>query len=218
MLSPSASAQASSPMNPRPIRKAWAIPSGLGCTAWRNASPHWLPSPRSSRKSRFVPRRRYHQYVTNASQHQNAQRVVNHRLVVDGQELLAHRTCNGVEPRAFASCEDDPPHPALLHDWPQVSLMHALAGRQGLRCSVAAPNVGQAPRRTKRTGRCNARYIARGSMDVRDDGQGKGSSSRRMARYAAGIRVSHVNHVSTSGKMTGAVSTGPVDLLRPGSV
>ena len=36
--------------NCSPIRKAWAKPSGLGCTAYCSFSPHWLPSPSSCSK------------------------------------------------------------------------------------------------------------------------------------------------------------------------
>ena len=35
--------------------------------------------------------------------HQRAHGIIHHRLVVDGQELLAHPLCDGVQPRAGAS-------------------------------------------------------------------------------------------------------------------
>ena len=47
MLSPSTSATSSSPMNSAPRMKAWASPSGLGCTAYRIDMPHCEPSPSS---------------------------------------------------------------------------------------------------------------------------------------------------------------------------
>ena len=34
-------------MNLRPIRNAWAMPSGEGWTSYEKFSPHFVPSPRS---------------------------------------------------------------------------------------------------------------------------------------------------------------------------
>ena len=48
-----------------------------------------------------------YQDVPDSRQHQDAQRVVDHRLVVDGQELFAHSRCHGIEPCAFSPGEDD---------------------------------------------------------------------------------------------------------------
>ena len=56
------------------------------------------------------PGRRDHQDVPDPGQHQYAQRVVDQRLVVHRQELLAHRARHGVEPRAFAPGENDALH------------------------------------------------------------------------------------------------------------
>jgi hypothetical protein len=50
MLSPSTSAQSLRPRNSSPIRKAWARPSGEGCTAYFSVMPHWLPSPSNCSK------------------------------------------------------------------------------------------------------------------------------------------------------------------------
>ena len=33
-------------MNFSPIMKAWAKPSGEGCSAYSNLTPNWLPSPK----------------------------------------------------------------------------------------------------------------------------------------------------------------------------
>jgi hypothetical protein len=43
-------------------------------------------------------------------EHQCGKRVVDHRLVVDGDELLAHAQGHGPEPGSRASCEDDALH------------------------------------------------------------------------------------------------------------
>ena len=45
--------------------------------------------------------------VADAREHQGAQRVVDHRLVVDGQELLAHGQRGRVQPGAGAAGEDE---------------------------------------------------------------------------------------------------------------
>ena len=62
------------------------------------------------------PRSRDHQDVPNPGKHQNAQRIVDHRLVVDRQQLLAHRGRDGVKPRALTPREDYSLHsPCLPH-------------------------------------------------------------------------------------------------------
>ena len=61
----------------------------------------------------LLVRRRDDQDVADAGQHQRRQRVVDHRLVVDGQQLLADRVRDRVQPGARATGEDDP-----FHAWP----------------------------------------------------------------------------------------------------
>ena len=50
---------------------------------------------------RFVRRNDYHD-IGNARLHKNCKRVVNHGLVVNRQQRLAHRFCHRVKARAFA--------------------------------------------------------------------------------------------------------------------
>ena len=50
------------------------------------------------------------QYVLDPGQHQRGEWVVDHRLVVDGHQLLAHREGDGVQPRARAAGQDDSAH------------------------------------------------------------------------------------------------------------
>ena len=45
--------------------------------------------------------------LSDSSQHEHRDRIVDHRLVVDGHELLAHRHGQGVEAGAGTSCEND---------------------------------------------------------------------------------------------------------------
>ena len=47
------------------------------------------------------------QDLTDAGQHENRDRVVDHRLVIDGHELFAHRHCQGMKSGAGASGEND---------------------------------------------------------------------------------------------------------------
>jgi len=58
-------------------------------------------------KARRVLRRADDQHVADARQHQSAQRVVNHRLVINGQQLLADRQRGRVQPGAGAARQDD---------------------------------------------------------------------------------------------------------------
>ena len=58
-------------------------------------------------KARQVLRRADDENVTHAAQHERAQRVVNHGLVIHRQKLLAHGQCGRVQPRAGAAGEDD---------------------------------------------------------------------------------------------------------------
>jgi hypothetical protein len=55
----------------------------------------------------LIARRRDDQHVPYPGQHQGGERVVDHRLVVDRQELLARRQRDRVEARARPSGEDD---------------------------------------------------------------------------------------------------------------
>ena len=51
-------------------------------------------------ETRRVLRRRDDQNVADPRQHQRAQRIVDHRFVVDGKQLLRDCLCDWVEPRA----------------------------------------------------------------------------------------------------------------------
>ncbi len=89
MLSPSTSALGVAADELAPMRNAWARPSGAGCTAYVMFMPQWLPSPSSSAKRGVSCGVEMIEDVADARQHQRAERVVDHRLVVDRQQLLA---------------------------------------------------------------------------------------------------------------------------------
>ncbi len=54
-----------------------------------------------------VLRRRDDQHLADARQHQRGERVVDHRLVVDRQQLLADRVRDRVQARARTTGQDD---------------------------------------------------------------------------------------------------------------
>src|ERR1700730_2419305 len=54
--------------------------------------------------------RRDEQDVADTRQHQNRQRVIDHRFVVDREDLLVDGESRGVEPRARTSGENDTLH------------------------------------------------------------------------------------------------------------
>ncbi len=71
------------------------------------------PVPQQAFEARHVVRRRDEQDVADAGEHEARQRVVDHRLVVDRQQLLRDGPGDRVEPRTGASGENDAFHRAL---------------------------------------------------------------------------------------------------------
>ena len=74
--------------------------------------PNWDPSP-STPERRRVMWRGDHQHLVDAGEDQRGQRVVDHRLVVDRDELLADAQRHRMQPRARAAGQDDASHEAL---------------------------------------------------------------------------------------------------------
>src|ERR1017187_9266693 len=107
MLSPRTSAQPLDPMKSRPIRKAWAMPSGFGCTAYWNWTPKREPSPSSCWKRGRSSGVENEKNFADSRQHEGRERVVDHRLVIHRQQALGDRMRNGIEARARSSGEDD---------------------------------------------------------------------------------------------------------------
>ena len=54
------------------------------------------------------------QYLANAREHERGQRIVDHRLVVDRQQLLANDLRHGVQSRAAAARQDNAFHAFIL--------------------------------------------------------------------------------------------------------
>ena len=83
-------------------------------------------------EARRVLRRADDEHVADAGQHQRAERVVDHRLVVDGQQLLAHRQRRRVQAGAGATGQDDAF--ACFHSLPWTRV--AASFKTGLRLSI----------------------------------------------------------------------------------
>jgi hypothetical protein len=50
------------------------------------------------------------QNVPDTGQHQRAERIIDHRLIIDRQQLLRQRARHRIQPRAAAASQDDPLH------------------------------------------------------------------------------------------------------------
>ncbi len=85
-----------------------ACVSFLRCWPWKLAPPSSSPLPSLGRKL-FWEAHAY-ENLPDSRQHQRAERVVDHRLVVDGKQLLAQDASEWVEPSSGAAGEDDALH------------------------------------------------------------------------------------------------------------
>ncbi len=84
------------------MRKACARPSGRGCTAYWMDMPQGEPSPSSREKDSESSGVVMTRTSRRPAAIERGQRVVDHRLVVDGQQLLAHAHGDRPEPAAGA--------------------------------------------------------------------------------------------------------------------
>src|SRR5262249_43315141 len=81
------------------------------------------------------------QYLPDAGQHERRQRVVDHRLVVDGQELLAHRERERMQPGACSAGKDDSLHApralvTTLRPDEELAVRATAAARMSTRSSI----------------------------------------------------------------------------------
>ena len=95
--------------------------------------------------------------LAEAGEHQDRQRVVDHRLVVERQELLGERVGDGIEPGARPAGEHDPLAPAHASAASSSAMTPSSAGRQsGGRCrrrsAMAAQSRTEFAGRTARVG------------------------------------------------------------------
>ena len=105
------------------------MPSGFGWTRYWIRTPNSLPSPSRRSKSGVSVRRRDQQDVPDAGQHQRRERVVDHRLVVDREQLLRDR-------RRSPAADEFPIRPRA--GFPSSSLAVLCRDSDGLRAVPAA--------------------------------------------------------------------------------
>lgn len=66
--------------------------------------------PEESFEARTIFGCRNNEDISDTSEHECRDRIVDHRLIIDGHELLRDGSCDGIETRPCASCEDDSFH------------------------------------------------------------------------------------------------------------
>ena len=91
------------------MMKACARPPGRA-GRHRKSQPHCAPSPKSCSKRGCILRCRDDQDVANAGKHQRRKRIIDHRLVVHGKQLLGNRLSHRIKPCAGTAGKDDAFH------------------------------------------------------------------------------------------------------------
>src|SRR5690554_1508640 len=102
------------------IKKTLADKERLSKTIWMSllrifkANSPLLAAPEEAPKELLLMRRRDEQDIADARLEERRERIIDHRLIVDRQELFAHGTGKRMEARPSAACEDDaaPAHAA----------------------------------------------------------------------------------------------------------
>ncbi len=103
---------------------ACARPSGFGLLGVGQSNAPIFPVAEKSSEERQTLRIRNDQNIADAREHERRQRIVDHRLVVDGEKLFRHGERHRVEPRAAAAGENDPLH-LLSPNKPSISMMRS---------------------------------------------------------------------------------------------
>ena len=138
-------------MNSRPIRECLGQAVGFRLNGVGNGNTQPAAVVQQLPKAADVLRRRDQQDVANAGQHQHRQGIIDHRLVVDGQQLLAHRPGDRKEPRARPPGEDDPFGEKLLHDFGRLA--RSVSGRDPINwCDHNTAGACGAAREARRWG------------------------------------------------------------------
>ena len=92
-------------------RWTWFLPAGVGAAlAGDGVAVAFAAVAEQALELRRVLRRGDDQDVANAGQHQDAERIIDHRLVVDRQQLLRDRDGDRMQARTRAAGEDDALH------------------------------------------------------------------------------------------------------------
>jgi hypothetical protein len=100
------------------------LSQSLGLRLLRVFDPHAEPRAVAEEafEARGVVRRGDDEHFANAGEHQRRQRIIDHRLVVDRQQLLAHGQRERMQPCTGTAGEDD----ALFE------VVHSSGGRSGV--------------------------------------------------------------------------------------
>ena len=201
MLSPRASATRSGPTNSRPMMNAWARPSGLRLRGVGEPQAEIRAVAEQPTEGVLIVRRRDDEDVADARQHQRRQRVVHHRLAVDGHQLLADGARQREQPRARAAGEND----ALCdgHSNPRRSRSY----RPACTASHQSPMPGDT------TGRCRPTPTRTSSPAPT---RARGESSTRRS-HSAGRGPGGRRRTSSARRRTPRASTRGPDSTPPGS-
>ena len=107
MLSPSTRHDGSRPIKTLPDEKGLGQAPRIGLLGVFQLQAPLRPVPQKTPKQGQVEGRADDQNLPHPRQHQGRERVIDHRLVVNGQELLAHDARRRIEPRAGPSGKND---------------------------------------------------------------------------------------------------------------
>src|SRR5690554_1082834 len=88
-------------------KKGLSEPIGRGLHGVVQIQPPLFAVAEQLLKARRILRGGNDQDVADAGQHQRAERIVDHRLVEDGEQLFAHRKRSRMQPRTGAAREED---------------------------------------------------------------------------------------------------------------
>ena len=107
VVPPSTMATRSRPIKSAPIIKASASPARLGLLRVTETNTPLAAVAEQPFKLTTIHWRGDDENVADACQHQSRQRIINHRLVIDRQQLFAHASRDRIKPRSAASREYD---------------------------------------------------------------------------------------------------------------
>src|SRR5208337_2538096 len=91
-------------------KKGLGKPAGVGLLSIADIKPELGPILKQLLERREVPWRGDQQDIPNPREHKRTQRVINHGLIEDWEELLRNRHRAGIKPSPATSCEDNTLH------------------------------------------------------------------------------------------------------------
>ena len=93
-----------------PMRKACAMPAGLGCSRYSRLTPNRAAVAEQLAEARQVVRRGNQAKLADAALDERGERVIHHRFVIHRLELFARDQRERIQPRTRAPGEDDAFH------------------------------------------------------------------------------------------------------------